>query len=111
MTRITFSEFFNGVKGRLEGDQFKELEPSNLHFEHNGTYIALTYNVNSNMLWVAWVVGSGLDWAREIKRVCKHLGIETVGFRTKQESVKAIAKYFRATQEGENYFFHAKTVR
>ena len=113
MKRVTFSEFFAGVKDRLEGDQFKLLDPSHMFFEHNGTYIGLTFNVKSNTLWVSWVVGKGIDWAWEIKRVCQSMGVRYVGFTTKKETVKKIAKYFKAApaENGTDYYIDLQATR
>ena len=106
MREISFGEFFEAVKDRIPLERVKDLNGSHDCFEHEGTYLSMYYHAGKNGIWLSWIVGSGIGWAREIKEACKRGNIAFVGFMTKTDNkaVNSLAKYWKASiikQEGD----------
>lgn len=106
MREVSFGEFFEAVKHKIPSDRLVDLKGFQVCVEHDGTYLSLYVDKQRNGLWLSWVVGEGLAWAREIKEACLDAKVELVGFVTKTDNkaVNSLARYFKANiikQEGD----------
>ena len=97
MRAVGFGEFYNGVKGRLTDAQLRLMNGRDYCFESGGTFLAIS--IHGNTIWVAWVVGHGVQYMHELKKAAHAQGYRFIAFITKADNaaVNAIAKYWKAT--------------
>ncbi len=115
MRSLTKDEFETRIRAERPDLADEFLEPDAFGGEtvflvHGSTVLAVALRPSQRLIWVTGVLGGGLEWLRELKKLGLSSGYQWLGFKVKRGLPwgAAIARYGKArlmaeTPSGDEY--------
>lgn len=115
MRSLTKEEFETRIRAERPDLADEFLEPDAFGGEtvflvHGSTVLAVALRPSQRLIWVTGVLGGGLEWLRELKKLGLSSGYQWLGFKVKRGLPwgAAIARYGKArlmaeTPSGDEY--------